>query len=238
MPASPMTFARRPQGVLSRIVPDRRRHKRISVTLLGRFMRENKEEHPCKLVDVSAGGAAVMSPVTVPLGERVVAYFDHIGGIEGKVARVFEGGFAFKINATKHKREKLAAQLTWLANRSELAVDGRRHDRITPNIGDSALQLSEGITLTCRVLDTGHCLESEHHLIRGGRHVRIACHSIVALLHHPSHGWTLWGAIQAKISAVDFDFHGYYTGRWERALEVLRSDRPQRWMDEAAQPSN
>ena len=51
-------------------------------------------------------------------------------------------------------------------------------------------------------------------------------------------GWTLWGAIQARISAVDFDFHGYYTGRWERALEVLRSDRPRRWMDEAAQPSN
>ncbi|TME71672.1 MAG: hypothetical protein E6I50_02255 [Chloroflexi bacterium] len=51
-------------------------------------------------------------------------------------------------------------------------------------------------------------------------------------------GWTLWGAIQARISAVDYDFHGYYTGRWERALEVLRSDRPQRWMDEAAQPSN
>src|SRR5256714_959912 len=51
-------------------------------------------------------------------------------------------------------------------------------------------------------------------------------------------GWTLWCAIQARISAVDYDFHGYYTGRWERALEVLRSDRPLRWMDEAAQPSN
>ena len=51
-------------------------------------------------------------------------------------------------------------------------------------------------------------------------------------------GWTLWGAIQARISAVDYDYHGYYTGRWERAIEVLRSDRPQRWMDEAAQPSN
>ncbi|HKC19692.1 MAG TPA: choline/ethanolamine kinase family protein [Candidatus Dormibacteraeota bacterium] len=46
-------------------------------------------------------------------------------------------------------------------------------------------------------------------------------------------GWTLWGAIQAKISAVDFDFVGYYTGRWERALGVLRSDRLQRWMSEA-----
>jgi thiamine kinase-like enzyme len=47
-------------------------------------------------------------------------------------------------------------------------------------------------------------------------------------------GWTLWGAIQAKISAVDYDFAGYYTGRWERALEVLRSERPARWMVEAA----
>jgi thiamine kinase-like enzyme len=38
-------------------------------------------------------------------------------------------------------------------------------------------------------------------------------------------GWTLWGAIQAKISAVDFDFKAYYTTRWDRALEVLESDR-------------
>jgi thiamine kinase-like enzyme len=47
-------------------------------------------------------------------------------------------------------------------------------------------------------------------------------------------GWTLWGAIQARISAVDYDFTGYYTGRWQRALEVLRSDRLGRWMGEAA----
>ena len=46
-------------------------------------------------------------------------------------------------------------------------------------------------------------------------------------------GWTLWGAIQARISAVDFDFHAYYTARWERAREVLRSERLERWMAEA-----
>ena len=51
-------------------------------------------------------------------------------------------------------------------------------------------------------------------------------------------GWTLWGAIQAKISAVDYDFHGYYTGRWERALGVLRSDRVQDWMEAATKTSN
>jgi hypothetical protein len=149
-----MTFARRPQGVLSRIVPDRRRYKRISVTLLGRFMRESKEEHPCKLIDVSAGGAAITSTIPLPVGERVVAYFDHIGGIEGVVVREFDGGFAIKITATKHKREKLAAQLTWLANRSELSQEeGRRHERITPKNGEQTLQLAEGIVLSCRVLD-------------------------------------------------------------------------------------
>ena len=47
-------------------------------------------------------------------------------------------------------------------------------------------------------------------------------------------GWTLWGAIQAKISTVEFDFRGYYTGRWERALEVLRSERFGVWLEEAA----
>jgi thiamine kinase-like enzyme len=49
-------------------------------------------------------------------------------------------------------------------------------------------------------------------------------------------GWTLWGAIQAKISSVDYDFVRYYSGRWERALEVLGSDRLKRWMAEAATP--
>ena len=46
-------------------------------------------------------------------------------------------------------------------------------------------------------------------------------------------GWTLWGAIQAKISAVDFDFRGYYNMRWERALEVLDSDRLGSWLRQA-----
>jgi thiamine kinase-like enzyme len=48
-------------------------------------------------------------------------------------------------------------------------------------------------------------------------------------------GWTLWGAIQAKISAIDYDFKGYYTTRWDRALAVLDSDRLGSWLDAARQ---
>jgi thiamine kinase-like enzyme len=46
-------------------------------------------------------------------------------------------------------------------------------------------------------------------------------------------GWTLWGAIQAKISTLDFDFADYYTTRWNRALAVMDSDRLAGWLREA-----
>jgi glyoxylase-like metal-dependent hydrolase (beta-lactamase superfamily II) len=54
--------------------------------------------------------------------------------------------------------------------------------------------MSETPLLKCHVLDTGHCLASEHHLIRGGQHKKVECHSIVALLCHPKRGWMLWDA--------------------------------------------
>lgn len=138
-----------------RLVADRRRHRRVNVTLLGRFMRANKQEYPCKLVDISVGGAALMSPVAVDDDERIVAYFDHIGGIEGKVVRSFEGGFAIRLSVTAHKREKLAAQLTWLINRSaHLVADDRLHTRSSlPKNEQSSLQLDDGIVISCRVTD-------------------------------------------------------------------------------------
>ena len=46
-------------------------------------------------------------------------------------------------------------------------------------------------------------------------------------------GWTLWGAIQAKISTLDFDFTDYYTTRWNRALTVMKSDRVAAWLRQA-----
>ena len=156
MTGSPHTFARRSQGLLTRTVADRRRHRRIAVELLGRFMRENKQEHPCKLIDISAGGVAIkpIAPVALDIGERIVAFFDHVGGIQGTVARTFDSGFACKLVATQHKREKLAATLTWLANRSELdGADERRHERVAPTKRRQQLQLAEGITIECQVLD-------------------------------------------------------------------------------------
>lgn len=46
-------------------------------------------------------------------------------------------------------------------------------------------------------------------------------------------GWTLWGAIQNKISKLDFDFWDYAMTRWKRALDVLSASRLEVWLREA-----
>jgi hypothetical protein len=143
-----------PEVADERLPADQRRHVRFPLALLGRFMRANKHEYPCKLNDISVGGIAVTSPVAVDLDERIVAYFDEIGGLEGTVVRVFDGGFALRLKATQHKREKLAAQITWLVNRGSLAgIDGRRHERIAVPNKTSTLKLGDGSVVDCRVLD-------------------------------------------------------------------------------------
>jgi len=50
-------------------------------------------------------------------------------------------------------------------------------------------------------------------------------------------GWTLWGAIQARISTIDYDFAGYYAARWERAVNIMETDRFQIWLREAGSRS-
>jgi selenophosphate synthetase-related protein len=60
---------------------------------------------------------ALITSVSAPAGDRIIAYVDQIGRIEGIISREFPSGFALTIMSTAHKREKLAAQLTWLANR-------------------------------------------------------------------------------------------------------------------------
>lgn len=145
---------RRTPGLLSRVLADKRRHKRLSVNLSGRFMREDKQEYPCTLVDVSAGGGGVAAEVRPGEGERIVASFQHIGMLEGTIVRETPEGFAFRIMATKHKREKLIAQLMWLANRHELdSAEERRHERITPPNSLALLQFGDEPPITCRLID-------------------------------------------------------------------------------------
>ena len=96
-------------------------------------MLADRREFPCQVINMSPGGMALIAPVSGNVGERVIAYVDHLGRLEGTVARTFNNGFAMTIAATARKRDKLAAQLTWLANRNILNLpEDRRHGRIVP----------------------------------------------------------------------------------------------------------
>src|SRR5512143_4124391 len=140
-----------------RILPlaeERRRHQRVKVNLLGRYMLADRREFPCQVIDMSPGGMALVAPVAGNPGERVIAYVDHLGRLEGKIARTFENGFAMTISASERKRDKLAAQLTWLANRNILNLpEDRRHGRFTPRNPMARLILPNGTNIACRVID-------------------------------------------------------------------------------------
>src|SRR4029078_2316167 len=99
---------------------ERRRHQRVRVNLLGRYMLADRREFPCQVINMSPGGMALIARVSPEVAERVIAYIDHVGRLEGKVARLFNNGFAMTIAATARKREKIAPQLTWLATRRHL----------------------------------------------------------------------------------------------------------------------
>lgn len=147
-----MAFAQ-PQSI-SPSAEERRRFQRVKVHLLGRYMLPDRREFPCQVVNMSPGGLALLGPGVGSVGDRVIAYLDHIGRVEGKLTRVIDNGFAMTVGATPRKRDKLAAQLTWLANRDILNLpEDRRHDRVLPRNPTSILTLEDGSQMTCRIID-------------------------------------------------------------------------------------
>jgi hypothetical protein len=133
---------------------EKRNFQRVKVKIYGRYMLEDRTEHSCLVLDMSPGNAAVRGDRIGQPGERVIVYLDHIGRVEGIVSRTFNDGFAMTIIASDRKRDKIAAQLTWLANKHELDLpEDRRHERIAPRNPRSVLAMTDGRQYPCRIID-------------------------------------------------------------------------------------
>jgi hypothetical protein len=133
---------------------EQRRHYRVPVALLGRYMLADHREFACQTIDMSPGGVAVVAPVKGAVGERVVLYLEHIGRVEGEITRHIPEGFALSIAATPRKRDKIASQLTWLANRHELGLpEDRRHERIVPRNPSIEMKVEGGRPTPARLID-------------------------------------------------------------------------------------
>ena len=133
---------------------DARRYQRVRVAVLGRYMLADRREYPCQTVDMSPGGVRLTCAVQGQVGERVVLYLEHIGRIEGTIARHCTDGFAVQLTATPRKRDKLASQLTWLANREMLGLpEGRSHERLVPTQTAVLLRVDGGREIPARLID-------------------------------------------------------------------------------------
>src|SRR5689334_2333145 len=132
---------------------ERRRFQRVKVHLLGRYMLPDRREFPCQVINMSPGGLALLAPGIGAVGDRVIAYLDHIGRVEGKITRIIDNGFAMTVAATARKRDKL-----------NLPED-RRHDRIVPRNPIAVITLEDGTRMTCRIIDlsmSGAAVAAEH----------------------------------------------------------------------------
>jgi hypothetical protein len=117
-------------------------------------MRADRTEHDCSLVEISVGGASMLTAADVQVDERVIANFEHIGSLEGVVVRRFGEGFAMRSNMSANGREKLAAKLTWLINRGELTgVEARREERVKRHGSTTLLRLGDGQEVECELID-------------------------------------------------------------------------------------
>ena len=126
----------------------------VQVGFSGRLMLSSGEEFLGEITEMSPGSARIKTTGRPAIGERVIAYVDHIGRIEGQTWRVDDGGFGMTVEATQRKRDKIAAQLTWFANRDELSLpEDRRHERLRPKETDTKLTLPDGRSYSCRILD-------------------------------------------------------------------------------------
>lgn len=133
---------------------ERRRHSRVKVAIEGRLMLENREEFPCETVDMSPGGVMFKTSAKGRITEKVVAYLDHFGRVEGMIVRPMPDGFALKFVLPAIKRDRIADLLTWLANRSTIGMmEDRRHQRIVPRNQETILQSVTGSTMPARIID-------------------------------------------------------------------------------------
>ncbi|MEL6790727.1 MAG: PilZ domain-containing protein [Pseudomonadota bacterium] len=132
---------------------DRRRHFRADMRLKARFLGPDGVEHPCVVINVSAGGAMVKATTLPRAEDRVILYIDGVGRFESTVVRTGKFGFAVHYNSRRAKTQRTAdALIRTLNRRGQLEKDRRIAPRIaldTPVI----VTHDDGRSVECTIMD-------------------------------------------------------------------------------------
>ncbi len=150
--------------VAARAAANERRWQRIKLPLDARFMTPADGEHPCRLQDISPGGARLSAAWSVEPKQPVIVMVDKLGRLEGEITRLVPEGFAMSITGTARKREQLAEELTWLINQERLELRDDRTKPRQPRRGVAHINLPNGNILTASLINvsaTGVLLEAK-----------------------------------------------------------------------------
>ena len=131
---------------------ERRRHRRVDMTLKARVLKPDNVEEPCLVVNMSAGGALLKAVNPPQAGERVVLYIDEMGRFEGLVIRSARHFFAVDYKSRRIKTHRTADNLTYAVNNKHMRIDRRDAPRIRHE-QPTCVTLENGESLVCEILD-------------------------------------------------------------------------------------
>jgi hypothetical protein len=131
-----------------------RKYERIQLFLPGQlFNPQNEQSADCKVLNLSAGGAAVQCDTAFAAGLSLVLYIENFGRFEGKSIVHGNGQLALEFSIGEAKRGRLKEMLSsFAANGVEGVTEVRKHARV-PSLVSGSITLQHGQELRCEVLD-------------------------------------------------------------------------------------
>lgn len=123
--------------------------------MFGRYMVTDRSEFVTQIKDITPEKAKLTYTEAPELGERIIAYIEEIGRVEGEVIDIDPDYFVLNFTLPTHKRDKIAAKLEWLQSRDdEGSADQREHIRYEPSEDSSTmLIMPDGQKYECEILD-------------------------------------------------------------------------------------
>jgi len=113
-----------------------------------------RAEFACRAVNLGTREVAMTSPVSVALGDEIMAHIDHIGKLEGTVIRLLSNGFVMDVNADDSTRKNLQRRIEWLEKHKNFDVpEGRAKPRFVPRNPHAKMILPDGTVVRCQILD-------------------------------------------------------------------------------------
>lgn len=141
---------------------ERRRHVRVETPLRARFLDAEGNEHPCLVVNISAGGALLRAKAPPRESETIVLYVDEIGRFEGRVVRSGKHSFAVDYRGRRSKTARTADALTLTINQPKGDGPEQRKSLRIKQDAPALVTLENGDQVPCSIIDislTGASIE-------------------------------------------------------------------------------